>query len=152
MVDWTRNDYQPQLVIDDTGLCRFNVLLSCIKVNIQMYLFLLILILLHTLKYLTTMKLCQGQLHIISGAIFQLVWRSVFSESERVSNRCLTPTRQFSAISWREQVNFQWDCDGFSEIQVSWGITNQDILVLFFPLIVSMCSNTSFSTKYKYYK
>ena len=22
---------------------------------------------------------------------------------------CLTPTQQFSAISWREQVNFQWN-------------------------------------------
>jgi hypothetical protein len=26
-----------------------------------------------------------------------------------VSDRCLTPTQQFSDISWQEQVNFQWD-------------------------------------------
>ena len=24
---------------------------------------------------------------------------------------CLTPTQQFSAISWREQINFQWNDD-----------------------------------------
>jgi hypothetical protein len=28
-----------------------------------------------------------------------------------VSECCLTPIQQFSAISWREQVNFQWDYD-----------------------------------------
>jgi len=28
-----------------------------------------------------------------------------------VSDCCLTPIRQFSAISWREQVNFQWHDD-----------------------------------------
>jgi hypothetical protein len=27
--------------------------------------------------------------------------------SKRVSDRCLTPTQQFSDISWQEQVNFQ---------------------------------------------
>ena len=32
------------------------------------------------------------------------------SSSEWVSDCCLTPTQQFSAISWRE-VNFQWDDD-----------------------------------------
>ena len=26
-----------------------------------------------------------------------------------VSDCCLTPIQQFSAISWREQVNFQWN-------------------------------------------
>jgi hypothetical protein len=31
--------------------------------------------------------------------------------SEWVSECCLTLTQQFSAISWREQVNFQWDDD-----------------------------------------
>ena len=30
---------------------------------------------------------------------------------EWVSDCCLMPTQQFSAISWREQVNFQWDDD-----------------------------------------
>ena len=30
---------------------------------------------------------------------------------EWVSDCCLTPIQQFSAISWREQVNFQWDDD-----------------------------------------
>jgi len=31
---------------------------------------------------------------------------------EGVSDCCLTPTLQFfAAISWREQVNFQWDDD-----------------------------------------
>ena len=29
--------------------------------------------------------------------------------NSRVSDCYLTQTRQFSAISWREQVNFQWD-------------------------------------------
>jgi len=29
----------------------------------------------------------------------------------RVSDCCLTPIQQFSAISWRERVNFQWDGD-----------------------------------------
>jgi hypothetical protein len=29
--------------------------------------------------------------------------------SEWVSDCCLTPTQQFSDISWREQINFQWD-------------------------------------------
>jgi len=28
-----------------------------------------------------------------------------------VSDCCLTPTQQFSAISWQEQANFQWDDD-----------------------------------------
>jgi hypothetical protein len=28
-----------------------------------------------------------------------------------VSDCCLMPTQQFSAISWQEQVNFQWDDD-----------------------------------------
>jgi len=28
-----------------------------------------------------------------------------------VSDCCLTPTQQFSAISWREQINFQRDND-----------------------------------------
>jgi len=28
-----------------------------------------------------------------------------------MSNCCLTTTQQFSAISWRKQVNFQWDDD-----------------------------------------
>jgi len=28
-----------------------------------------------------------------------------------VSDCCLTPTQHFSAISWREQVNVQWDDD-----------------------------------------
>ena len=28
-----------------------------------------------------------------------------------MSDCCLTPTQQFSAIYWREQVNFQWDDD-----------------------------------------
>jgi hypothetical protein len=31
--------------------------------------------------------------------------------NEWVSDYCLTPTPQFSAISWREQVIFQWDDD-----------------------------------------
>jgi hypothetical protein len=31
--------------------------------------------------------------------------------SEWVSDCCLTPIHQFSAISWREQVNFQWHDD-----------------------------------------
>jgi hypothetical protein len=31
-----------------------------------------------------------------------------------MSNCCLIPTQQFfSAISWQEQVNFQWDDDDF---------------------------------------
>jgi len=36
-----------------------------------------------------------------------------FSEwvSEWVSDCCLMPIQHFSAISWREQVNFQWDDD-----------------------------------------
>jgi hypothetical protein len=29
----------------------------------------------------------------------------------QVSDCCLTPTQQFLGISWREQVNFQWDDD-----------------------------------------
>ena len=29
--------------------------------------------------------------------------------SEWVSDSCLMSTQQFSAISWQEQVNFQWD-------------------------------------------
>jgi hypothetical protein len=28
-----------------------------------------------------------------------------------VSNCCLTPSQQFLAISWQEQVDFQWDDD-----------------------------------------
>ena len=28
-----------------------------------------------------------------------------------MSDCCLMPTQQFSAISWQEQVNFQWDDD-----------------------------------------
>jgi hypothetical protein len=28
-----------------------------------------------------------------------------------VSDWCLTPTQKFSALSWWEQVNFQWDDD-----------------------------------------
>jgi hypothetical protein len=28
-----------------------------------------------------------------------------------MSDCCLTPPQQFSTISWREQVNFQWDDD-----------------------------------------
>ena len=28
-----------------------------------------------------------------------------------MSDCCLMPIQQFSAISWREQVNFQWDDD-----------------------------------------
>jgi hypothetical protein len=28
-----------------------------------------------------------------------------------MSDCCLTPIQQFSAISWREQVNYQWDDD-----------------------------------------
>ena len=33
-------------------------------------------------------------------------------QSEWVSDCCLTPTQQFfPAISWREQINFQWDND-----------------------------------------
>jgi len=28
-----------------------------------------------------------------------------------VSDYCLTPTQQFSVISWQEHVNFQWDDD-----------------------------------------
>ena len=31
--------------------------------------------------------------------------------SEWMTDCCLTPTQQFSDISWREQVNFQWDDD-----------------------------------------
>ena len=31
--------------------------------------------------------------------------------SEWVSDCCLMPTQQFSAISWQEQVNFQWGDD-----------------------------------------
>jgi hypothetical protein len=35
-----------------------------------------------------------------------------YSIIEWVSDCCLTPTQQFfSAISWWEQVNFQWDDD-----------------------------------------
>jgi hypothetical protein len=30
---------------------------------------------------------------------------------EWVSDCCLMPSQQFSAISWREQVNYQWDDD-----------------------------------------
>ena len=30
---------------------------------------------------------------------------------EWVGDFCLIPAQQFSAISWREQVNFQWDDD-----------------------------------------
>jgi hypothetical protein len=30
---------------------------------------------------------------------------------EWVSDSCLTPIHHFSAISWQEQVNFQWDGD-----------------------------------------
>ena len=30
---------------------------------------------------------------------------------ERVSDFCLTPIQHFPAISWREQVNFQWEAD-----------------------------------------
>ena len=30
---------------------------------------------------------------------------------EWVSDCCLTPIQNFSAISWQEQVNFQWDDD-----------------------------------------
>jgi hypothetical protein len=33
--------------------------------------------------------------------------------SELVSGCCLKPTQHFSAISWREQVNFQWNDDEF---------------------------------------
>ena len=33
------------------------------------------------------------------------------SKKEWVSDYCLTPTKQFLAISWREQLNFQWDDD-----------------------------------------
>jgi hypothetical protein len=37
--------------------------------------------------------------------------------SLRVSDRCLTPIQQFSAISWREQVHFQWDDDEVRFVQ-----------------------------------
>ena len=38
------------------------------------------------------------------------IWMEVFF-SEWMRDYCLTPIQQFSAISWREQVNFQWDDD-----------------------------------------
>ena len=37
------------------------------------------------------------------------VWQ--YNRVSEVSDCCLAPTQQFSAISWREQVNFQWDDD-----------------------------------------
>jgi hypothetical protein len=35
----------------------------------------------------------------------------IFILSEWVSDCCLMPIQQFFNISWREQVNFQWDDD-----------------------------------------
>ena len=39
---------------------------------------------------------------------------SISRFSEWLSDSCLMPTQQFSAISWREQVNFQRDDDEVS--------------------------------------
>jgi hypothetical protein len=41
------------------------------------------------------------QLLLVSDVFF-ILWGS---------DCCLMPTQQFSAISWQEQVNFQWDDD-----------------------------------------
>ena len=38
-----------------------------------------------------------------------------------MSDCCLTPTQQFSAISWREHVNFQWD-DAEVYLILEWNI------------------------------
>ena len=35
--------------------------------------------------------------------------RKYITNCEWVSDCCLTPTQQFSAMSWREQVDCQWD-------------------------------------------
>jgi hypothetical protein len=37
------------------------------------------------------------------------VWQ--YNRVSEVSDCCLAPTQQFSAISWREQVNLQWNDD-----------------------------------------
>jgi hypothetical protein len=47
-------------------------------------------------------------MYIISELKFSI---TITSNSEWVSDWCLTPTQQFSAISWREQVTFQRDDD-----------------------------------------
>ena len=51
--------------------------------------------------YLHVLWNCQ----IISSENCQLAWNHI------VSVCCLTPFSNFSAISWREQVNFRWDDD-----------------------------------------
>jgi hypothetical protein len=51
------------------------------------------------------------------GRYYVMIWQrayllvAVTSWWKRVSDCCLTPTQQFSAISWREQDNFHWDDD-----------------------------------------
>ena len=47
----------------------------------------------------------------MKGSNSKLNYITIDHESKWVSNCCLTPIQQFSAISWREQVNFQWDDD-----------------------------------------
>jgi hypothetical protein len=43
--------------------------------------------------------------------IIGVEWKDmIFLKSEWVNNCCLTPNN-FSAISWRDQLNFQWDDD-----------------------------------------
>ena len=44
-----------------------------------------------------------------------------------VSDYCLTPTQQFSAISRREQVNFQWDDE-----EVRYALDQHTLLDLFY--------------------
>jgi hypothetical protein len=45
---------------------------------------------------------------ICLGELIVSVWVSDWV-SEWVSDCCLTPTQEFSDISWREQINVQWD-------------------------------------------
>jgi hypothetical protein len=47
----------------------------------------------------------------VKNKILIMISKNSFIFSEWVSDCCLTPTQEFSAISWQEQVNFQWDDD-----------------------------------------
>jgi len=63
-----------------------------------------------------------------------------------VSDCCLTPIHQFSAISWREQVNFQWNDDEVRLVLAHWNnslrvnMSLHSETLLWFPLMQTKCT------------
>ena len=55
-----------------------------------------------------------------------------------MSDRCLAPTKQFSDISWQEQVNFQWDdeLDCYSASSLEQQFADRHVAPLWYVIVI----------------